>query len=175
VPDVFSREERSRIMSRIRSSGNTLTELRLIKIMRKYRISGWRRHVKLKGNPDFVFPRERLVVFTDGDFWHGNPRKFRLPRSNIGYWRKKILSNRRRDRQVDHALRADGWRVIRFWQSALHDERAVVSRLRRHLFPGERPRGAERRALPCLGYRPVSTSPGRFNAGTCAPPPLSQP
>jgi len=134
-------------MSRIRSSGNLATELKLVGIMRKHRISGWRRNFKLPGRPDFVFPHAKVVVFTDGDFWHGNPRKFRLPRSNINYWREKILSNRRRDRRIDRALRAKGWTVIRLWQSALSDEQAVVSRLVRHLYLVDQLSKAQRRPI----------------------------
>ena len=130
---MFSPQERSRIMSRIRSRGNAATEIRFVEILRKYKISGWRRGVKLPGQPDFVFPSARLVVFIDGDFWHGNARKFRLPRTNLKYWTEKILSNQRRDRKLNRLLRESGWKVYRFWQSALNNEAAVVAKLRRGL------------------------------------------
>ncbi len=129
MTDMFPRAERSRIMGRIRSRGNLLTELRLIRIMRAHGITGWRRGSSLPGKPDFVFPKGRLAVFVDGDFWHGNPNNFRLPKTNLDYWRQKILGNRRRDRAVSRALRKLGWRVLRFWQSSLADERAVARRL----------------------------------------------
>jgi len=57
MTDMFSREERSRIMSLIRSRGNVATELRFIQIARKYKIRGWRRGSKLPGRPDFVWAR----------------------------------------------------------------------------------------------------------------------
>lgn len=133
MTDTFSREDRSLIMSKIRSRGNSATELRFIEITRKYKVVGWRRGSNLPGKPDFVFRRERIAVFIDGDFWHGNPRKFRIPRSNVEYWTKKILSNKRRDRRVGRLLRVLGWSVLRFWQSSLRDEEAVVARLRRFL------------------------------------------
>jgi DNA mismatch endonuclease, patch repair protein len=130
---MFSRDERSRIMSRIRSRGNEATELRFISILKKHKISGWRRGVKLPGRPDFVFPAHRLVVFIDGDFWHGNPRKFRLPKSNLQYWEEKILGNRKRDCRINRCLRNSGWKVYRFWQSTLKSEASVVSRLKKGL------------------------------------------
>jgi DNA mismatch endonuclease, patch repair protein len=133
MTDTFSREDRSRIMSRIRSQGNAATELRFIEIARKYKVVGWRRGSNLPGKPDFIFPRERIAVFVDGDFWHGNPRKFRLPRSNVDYWAKKILANKRRDRRISRLLRSLGWSVLRFWQTSLRDEEAIVARLRRFL------------------------------------------
>ena len=133
MTDTFSRQERSKIMSRIRSQGNAATELRFIEIMKKHKIMGWRRGVKLLGQPDFVFPAKGLVVFIDGDFWHGNPRKFRLPKSNLSYWKQKILGNRQRDRRINRVLRERGWTVYRFWQSSLKSEITVVSKLKRGL------------------------------------------
>ncbi len=141
MTDMFSPQERSRIMSRIRSRGNAATELRFIRILRKNKLAGWRRNVLLVGKPDFVFPNARLAVFIDGDFWHGNPEGFRLPKSNLAYWRKKIASNRKRDKTVNRRLRAEGWRVLRFWQSRLANENCVVRRLCRLLDLA--PRGAE--------------------------------
>lgn len=129
MTDMFSCQERSRIMSRIRSRGNAATELRFIEILKKHQITGWRRGVKLPGQPDFVFSAEKLVVFIDGDFWHGNPRFFRLPKSSISYWENKILGNMRRDRRVNRMLRSRGWKVYRFWQSSLKKEDAVIARL----------------------------------------------
>ena len=117
-------------MARIRSHGNYTTELRFIKLMRHYKISGWRRRSKLLGRPDFVFTKHKVAIFIDGDFWHGNPNKFRLPKSNCAYWEKKIEGNRKRDRQVNKALKHEGWRVLRIWESALRDEEAIIARLK---------------------------------------------
>ena len=133
MTDTFSSEERSRIMSRIQSRGNTATELRFTEILKKNKITGWRRGMMLPGQPDFVFQRARVVVFIDGDFWHGNPRNFRLPKSNVAYWEEKIRGNRQRDQRINRLLRAKGWKVYRFWQSALKKEGAIVARLLRGL------------------------------------------
>ena len=48
MPDVFTKAKRSEVMSRIRGRGNKDTELALAKLLRTYKISGWRRHVKLR-------------------------------------------------------------------------------------------------------------------------------
>ena len=47
MPDVFTPAKRSEVMSRIRSTGNAATELRLVALLRAARITGWRRHVQL--------------------------------------------------------------------------------------------------------------------------------
>ncbi len=56
----------------------------------------------------------RLVVFVDGDFWHG----WRFPlwcAKLTPYWKRKIERNRRRDRLNFRRLRRRGWRVLRLW------------------------------------------------------------
>ncbi|MGQ0506120.1 MAG: hypothetical protein ACT4TC_12470 [Myxococcaceae bacterium] len=51
----------------------------------------------LPGKPDLAFPRAKVVVFCDGDFWHGRDfarRKRRLIRGhNAPYWVAKIATN----------------------------------------------------------------------------------
>jgi len=80
MADIYDREKRSEVMSRVRGSGNRSTELRLIAIFRKHSITGWRRNQRLPGLPDFVFPKQRLAVFVDGCFWHGCPLHGSVPR-----------------------------------------------------------------------------------------------
>lgn len=68
----------------------------------------------LPGRPDLVFAESKLVVFVDGDFWHG----YRYPvwKDRLSpYWKAKIERNRRRDRLNHAKLRRRGWRVIRLW------------------------------------------------------------
>lgn len=121
MPDVFTKAKRSDVMSRIRGRGNKGTELAMIRIFRSQRITGWRRHQRVFGKPDFVFPDIRLAVFVDGCFWHGCRRHFHLPHAHRQFWRKKIAQNRLRDGRVNRLLRHDGWKVLRFWE---HDMQA---------------------------------------------------
>lgn len=128
--DCYSPIERSWLMSRIRSRGNKTTELRFIQCCREFEIVGWRRGSRLFGRPDFVFCRARIAVFVDGDFWHGNPKAYRTPKSNSAYWSAKIEANRRRDRLVNRTLRDLRWRVVRIWESDLRrDPEAVMTKL----------------------------------------------
>ena len=142
MPDVFTPAKRSEVMSRIRSHGNAATELRLMKLMRDQKITGWRRQLLLtvrepgiKVRPDFVFRRERVAVFVDGCFWHGCPRHATRPKQNRKFWETKILRNQTRDRHVKRELRKAGWTVLRIWECALTLKRArgTLSRLRRAL------------------------------------------
>lgn len=135
MADVFSIKKRSAIMAMVRSKGNHSTELRLILLMKKSSISGWRRNYPLFGHPDFVFPRRRLAVFVDGCFWHACPRHRTTPRNNRDFWARKIARNIARDRLVGRTLRANGWCVLRIWQHDLRPsrEQRCIERLRKAL------------------------------------------
>jgi DNA mismatch endonuclease (patch repair protein) len=133
VADVFTKSKRSQVMAAIRSSGNKATEARLAAMLRRARITGWRRHLPITGRPDFAFRAERVAVFVDGCYWHGCARHYRLPAGNRPYWLQKLERNRQRDREVTRALRGDGWRVVRFWEHDLRHEERVLRRLSRIL------------------------------------------
>ena len=82
----------------------------------------YRLHAKdLPGTPDIVFRSSKLVVFVDGDFWHGRDwemRKKKLSRgANSSYWVSKIAYNRERDRENDAKLTRMDWLVVRFWET----------------------------------------------------------
>ena len=119
MPDVFTKAKRSEVMSRIRGRGNKNTELALVKLFRGNKITGWRRHPKIFGKPDFVFPKFKLAVFVDGCFWHGCPKHATKPSTNRAFWRNKFARNKARDRIVNRTLRHLGWTVLRIWQHEL--------------------------------------------------------
>jgi len=118
-PDVFTKFERSEVMSRIRGRGNKETELALMKLLRRYNITGWRRHQPIFGKPDFTFRKPKVAVFVDGCFWHGCPRHCNTPASNRGFWTKKLAANKARDCRVNRILRMKGWLVVRIWEHDL--------------------------------------------------------
>jgi len=128
-------ESRSSNMSAIRSFGNKTTEARLRAALAQHGIGGWALHSKtVLGFPDFYFCREKLAVFVDGCFWHGCPKCGHIPKTNVGYWRKKILRNKRRDVLIRRALRAGGFSVLRIWECELkRSPRACVSHVTRAL------------------------------------------
>jgi len=148
MADWLSREQRSRNMASIRSKDNATTEGAFLEPLREANISGWRRHGKLPGKPDFIFPSRRLAIFVDGCFWHGCPRCYRAPEDNRRYWKAKVLSNRNRDRRRARELRTLNWRVMRIWEHSLvspPQRRRVIEKLREKLFKNARKRGIRRR------------------------------
>ena len=128
MPDVFTKLKRSAVMARIRGHGNKDTELALMKLFRQHRITGWRRHQKVFGKPDFIFRKLRLAVFVDGCFWHGCPKHCKIPAGNRAFWKKKFAANKTRDRRVNQELRKLGWRVIRILEHDLTKRDAVCIR-----------------------------------------------
>jgi DNA mismatch endonuclease (patch repair protein) len=82
----------------------------------------FRKHVKeLPGKPDIVFPKVRVVVFVDGDFWHGY--RFSSWEEKVSdFWKKKISKNRERDARNHRKLRKMSWTVIRLWQHEVQKE-----------------------------------------------------
>ena len=112
MPDIFTPEKRSWVMSKIRSR-DTKIEKRTASLLRKNGLH-YRRFPKTFGSPDFVVEKS-VLVFCDGDFWHGYRygEKKRLPKK---FWRDKIERNMERDRKVTRRLRADGWSVVRLWE-----------------------------------------------------------
>lgn len=140
MTDIWNKQKRSEVMSRIRSHGNKSTEVRLMAIFRKAGIKGWRRGQLLFGRPDFVFPKSRLTVFVDGCFWHGCPKHTNTPDSNHAFWKRKLTANKKRDQLVAKTLRVQGWRVLRVWEHELvrRNEKRCVSRLLRALRKGQK-------------------------------------
>lgn len=117
-------EERSRCMAAIHGK-DTRPEMIVRRFLHakglRYRVNNSR----LPGSPDIVFKKYRTVVFVDGCFWHGHKdcRYFRLPKSNIDFWRHKINLNIARDYRNDVDLRLLGWRVIRVWECSLRNSK----------------------------------------------------
>jgi DNA mismatch endonuclease (patch repair protein) len=114
-----SSEKASRTASKIKAS-DTKAETTLRSTLWRKGLR-FRKNVRtLPGRPDVVFPRARLAVFCDGDFWHGRDWESRLEKlrrgSNSTYWVAKIKANMERDLRHNEALRQLGWQVLRLWE-----------------------------------------------------------
>jgi DNA mismatch endonuclease (patch repair protein) len=114
MTDNLTRAQRSYCMSRVRTKDTDLEGL-LTSALRRHGLRFARHDRRLPGSPDIVFPRSKVAVFVDGDFWHG----YRFPswRATMSaFWRVKIAKNRRRDARNFQKLRREGWQVVRIWQ-----------------------------------------------------------
>ena len=122
MTDIFTPEKRSWIMSRIRST-NTKIDLKMKKMLEENKIKS-EMYPKMFGNPDFVLKNKKIIIFCDGDFWHGY-KYHEKKRPAKKFWRDKIETNMRRDRRITRKLRRDGWSVLRFWEHDI-EKRADV-------------------------------------------------
>ena len=110
-------KQRSLLMSKI-GSKNTQPEIVLRRNL--WRL-GYRYRINVKnlpGKPDIVLNNQRLVIFIDGEFWHGhkwNEKRNRI-KSNREYWIQKIEKNIKRDITNNKILEDNGWKVLRFWE-----------------------------------------------------------
>jgi DNA mismatch endonuclease, patch repair protein len=113
LADIVSPEKRSWIMSQIRGK-NTKIEIRMERVLKKTRLK-FEKHPKMYANPDFVNRRKKIIIFCDGDFWHGYKYDTKKKPAKK-FWRDKIEGNMRRDKRYTRKLRREGWSVLRFWE-----------------------------------------------------------
>ncbi len=115
-PDKISKAKRSSVMSKIRARG-TKFETDFIDKLKTRTKKKYRLNVKeIKGKPDIVFERYKLCVFLDSDFWHGWQYSRWIHLLKNDFWRKKIETNRSRDKKYTKWLRRKGWSVLRIWE-----------------------------------------------------------
>ena len=102
-------------MSKIRHK-NTSLEVSFRKLLWENDFGRYRIHYKLPGKPDIVYVSKKIIIFLDGDFWHGyNWKKLgKIPPKK--YWQKKIQKNIDRAKKYNKQLKKDGWIVLRFWE-----------------------------------------------------------
>jgi len=122
-----TKEVTHKIMASIKSK-DTKPELIFRNALWKRHIR-YRKHVKIFGNPDIAIKKYKIVIFIDGDFWHGNNYKLRklgtLETELEGYsvfWKEKIHKNIQRDMKVNQYFESLGWTVLRFWQSEIEND-----------------------------------------------------
>ena len=130
MSDVFTPEQRSRVMAQVKGR-DTTPEIAVRSLLHRlgYR---FRLHRKeLPGTPDVVLPRHRTVVFVHGCFWHQHPgcEAAARPASNTEYWNRKLDANRARDSRNQAELERLGWRVVIVWECETKDSSALEKRL----------------------------------------------
>ena len=127
--DVFSHQQRSKIMSLIHSQ-NTEPELFIRSFLFEHGFR-FRLHGKdLPGSPDIVLPKYKTVIEVRGCFWHRHPgcKVATMPSSNVDFWKAKFDRNVTRDKRNELAIRRLGWHLIVLWTCQIHNK-AILNRL----------------------------------------------
>ena len=104
--------------------GNTKKDTSIEVLFRK---ALWRKGIRYRknckgilGTPDIAIKKYRLVVFCDGDFWHG--KDYHGVKTHKKFWDEKIKRNQERDLEYTIRLRDEGWTVLRFWESDIRKD-----------------------------------------------------
>jgi DNA mismatch endonuclease (patch repair protein) len=128
MPDHLTPAQRSYAMRSVKLRGGRLESL-VQGELRRVGLRFQRNCKRLHGSPDIVFPRQKVAIFIDGDFWHG----WRLPaweHKLSEFWKLKLHMNRRRDQRNFRRLRAADWTVIRLWEHEIRsDVRRCIARI----------------------------------------------
>ena len=138
MADVFTTQERSEIMSRIRSA-NTKPEWILRSALHRLGFRFRLRDRRLPGSPDVILPKYRTVVFVHGCFWHRHAgcKLASNPKSNSAFWEDKFRRNVERDQRNLDDLHHQGWNTSILWECQLKSEPlatidTLVRKLRAH-------------------------------------------
>ncbi|WP_213378867.1 very short patch repair endonuclease [Allochromatium tepidum] len=130
MPDRFTPQERSRIMSLVK--GRDTKPEKVVRSLLHAMGYRFRLHRnELPGKPDIVLPKYRKAIFIHGCFWHGHAgcRRAARPESNADFWNKKIDENMARDKKAQAELKNSGWDLLVIWQCEMKD----LEKLRRNL------------------------------------------
>ena len=131
MPDKFSKETRSRMMSGIKNK-NTRPEIMIRQVLFR---NGFRYRLhngKLPGKPDIILKKHMAVIFIHGCFWHKHScRYFVWPKSNTEFWKKKINGNKLNDQKVIKELQSMGYRICIFWECVTRDNELFLKAIKR--------------------------------------------
>ena len=113
-------------MSKIHSK-NTKPEVFLRKALFKAGFRFRKNDKRYIGTPDILLPHYNAVIFINGCFWHGheNCRLFRLPKTNIEFWKHKIERNKKRDSKIIKTYLENCWRVAVVWECSITGKNRV--------------------------------------------------
>ncbi|WP_079914813.1 very short patch repair endonuclease [Paenibacillus sp. 32352] len=117
MSDIVSKEQRSRMMSNIRSVSRL--EDRVSQEIWHAGVRYRRNDKSLFGKPDFSIKKYKLVIFIDSCFWHGCPLHANIPKTNREFWQQKLERNMERDLDVTVHYQSRKWNILRIWEHDL--------------------------------------------------------
>lgn len=120
MADTITKEQRRKNMQAIKS----ISKLEGV-VSRQLWNEGFRfrRNTKnLFGKPDISIKKYKIVIFIDSCFWHQCPQHKNMPKTNTGFWRKKLSRNIERDQEVNHYYEKNGWSIKRIWEHEVKED-----------------------------------------------------
>lgn len=109
----YTTPQRSKLMAKIKSK-NTKPEILFRKELWKAGLRYRKHNKKLPGNPDIVNKKYKLVIFVDGEFWHGHncSEKKEKIKTNREFWIPKIERNIQRDNENNRKFRLQSFSLL---------------------------------------------------------------
>ena len=128
--DIWSKEKRSEVMSKIRSK-NTKPERLLRSALHQH---GYRFRIHrddLPGKPDITLPKFNTLIFVNGSFWHfhKNCPEGRIPDTNSKFWKEKLYKNVVKDKRNQKECEQLGWKVLVIWECEIEKELSSILEL----------------------------------------------
>ena len=120
MPDRITSEQRSKVMSKIKSKSK-LEDLVAHELFRRgvrYR----RNNRQLLGKPDISISKYKIVIFIDSCFWHCCPVHGTRPKSNVDFWNKKLNRNVEKAIEVNKFYEFNNWNILRIWEHDIKDD-----------------------------------------------------
>lgn len=114
---TFSNKERIRKFNLKRQFKNTKIELFIQEALFKKNIR-FEKHKNIRGLPD-IFIEPNICIFADGDYWHGNPNKYKD--DDIIGGRIPAKYKWGKDKEVTDFLTNNGYIVLRFWEHDINN------------------------------------------------------
>ena len=122
MTDIFSKQKRSEIMSKI-SGKETKPEILVRKFLFANGFRFRKNDKRYPCKPDIVLAKYKTIIFVHGCFWHGhNCPAGKLPETRKDFWKEKINGNVERDKKNIIELQKQGWKVITIWQCELKNK-----------------------------------------------------
>ncbi|MBA2176139.1 very short patch repair endonuclease [Halobacillus locisalis] len=117
MTDIMTKEQRKKTMSRIKAKSKLEDKVSKALWNKGYR---FRKNVKkLRGTPDIVIQKYKIVIFIDSCYWHACPIHGSTPKTNTEFWENKFEKNKARDKRDNEYYREKGWHILRVWEHDL--------------------------------------------------------
>lgn len=131
MADIFSKAKRSEVMSKV-TAKDTRPEVKIRKHLFSKGFRYRKNDKRFPGKPDIVLPKYKTVIFVHGCFWHHHTcRAARLPKTNNEFWKDKMQTNVKRDKENQSDLKKLGWKVIVVWQCQIKNRELFEKTMKR--------------------------------------------
>jgi very-short-patch-repair endonuclease len=119
------KKKRKREKNGLRLGKNTIPELKMKNILKSLKLP-FEHQYSLEGYSfDFHLSNTNILIEVDGDYWHGNPKKFQK-------LNRRQERNRQRDLIKDRVAKDSGFILLRFWEDdILNNGRKVIGELKK--------------------------------------------